>query len=243
MNKWIFISPHLDDVTLSCGGLVWSLAQAGESVEVWTLVAGLPASNDFSPFAEKLHRDWGAPGAEIFQIRREEDLASCAVMGALAHHFDWLDAIYRPDPAEDGLLVNDVYELFNKAPEEAFIDELAVFLSKEIPKNCHVVSPMGLGNHVDHRAVVQACEQTNRVDYYYADYPYILNHYDDPLFDQSKWETVVHHLGEAALAAWQSAVLCYTSQLSSFWRDNEETRLALRNYRAGGGGRLWVKKS
>jgi len=48
-------------------------------------------------------------------------------------------------------------------------------------------------------------------------------------------------LNQDALKAWQAAVLCYASQLSGFWRDESETCLALRNYLAGGGGRLWER--
>ena len=112
-------------------------------------------------------------------------------------------------------------------------------LTEALPTQAHLVFPIGLGGHVDHQAVVQAGERIGRDRLYYADYPYVLKQFDTPDFKAGTWKKRPHHLDEAALEAWCEAVLCYTSQLSMFWRDADETRLALRNYLAGGGGRLW----
>ncbi|MCK9504897.1 MAG: hypothetical protein M0Q95_12040, partial [Porticoccaceae bacterium] len=95
--------------------------------------------------------------------------------------------------------------------------------------------------HVDHRLVVNVGKQIGGVDEYYADYPYVINHFENPLLKDGEFKYNPYHLGEDALHAWQEAVLCYKSQLSSFWRNDDETLLALRNYLAGGGGRLWRK--
>ena len=67
--EWIFISPHLDDIALSCGGLVWELAHAGDQVSIWTICAGEPPVAPLSPFAESLHDRWQT-GAEATQRRR-----------------------------------------------------------------------------------------------------------------------------------------------------------------------------
>ena len=238
-HDWIFISPHLDDVALSCGGLVWDLVRAGHSVSVWTLVAGLPSDEDYSPFAQQIHSAWGVAGAEAFRVRREEDRAACAVMGAQVRHFDWLDAIYRRDSHTGEPIVNNDEQLFSNPPEESLVSALTAFLSTALPQQARLVFPIGLGGHVDHQAVVQAGKRIGRAALYYADYPYVLKQFDTPDFRTGMWKKRPHHLDEAALDAWCEAVLCHTSQLSMFWRDEDETRLALRNYLAGGGGRLW----
>lgn len=240
-KHWIFLSPHLDDVALSCGALAWDLARAGDRVEVWTLMAGLPTDEDISPFAQQIEANWGISGKEAIAARRSEDLAACAILGVTARHFDWLDVIYRRDADTGAPTVNDEAELFSGRPEDSLVDEITAMLTTELPAGAQLVMPIGLGNHVDHQAVVRAGERSGRVVYHYADYPYVLKDYDSPAFAAHLWQSIPRRLGEDALQAWQAAVLSYTSQLSTFWRDNSETRLGLRNYLAGGGGRLWEK--
>lgn len=242
-HHWIFISPHLDDVVLSCGGLVWDLAQGGHRVEVLTLFAGIPVGEEFSVFAQFIHQEWGLPGAAVFRARRQEDQAACAVLGVDFRHYDWQDAIYRRDPHTGEFMVNDDEALFGKSPEPALVDEITNFMKETLPEDARIGLPIGLGGHIDHRAVVMAGERIGRVDYHYADYPYVLTNFDAPGFSENRLKRVSHFLSQDALHAWQEAVLCYTSQLSGFWRDEEETRLSLRNYLAGGGGGLWEQQT
>ena len=243
VGHYLFLSPHLDDVTLSCGGLVWDLGQQGHRVEVWTLMAGLPTDENYSPFAQEMHANWGISGVEAVRARRAEDREACAVLGAELRHFDWPDAIYRYDAQTGAPIVNSDDELFSRLPEQTLVDAIAAMIMIAVPSGATLVLPIGLGNHVDHQAVVGAGRQVPRTDFWYADYPYINNHFESPFIRDGRLESVPYNLSEAALQAWQSAVLCYTSQLSTFWRDMDETRLALRNYMAGGGGRLWRKTS
>jgi len=241
-HQWIFISPHLDDVALSCGGLVWDLAHQGHDVEIWTLIAGLPTDGDYSSFAQKNHLAWGISGKAAILTRRNEDHNACGFLSAHPSHFDWPDAIYRVDLAGDPFINNNV-ELFGKAPEGWLVDEISDLFITRIPKNAQVVLPMGLGGHIDHRAVVQAGIALRKTPFYYRDYPYILNNFDPSKFHSRNWTRIPHDLDEEALCAWQESVLCYTSQISYFWDDQVEARLALRNYLAGGGGRLWLKNT
>ncbi len=241
LHHYIFLSPHFDDVALSCGGLVWSLTQQGHTVEIWTIMGGLPASQQFSPFAQGMHKEWGMPPDEIVQTRRAEDRAACEAMGSQSRHFDWQDSIYRKDPKTGLPTVNNNEDLFGKSPELSLVHQIKELILKEIPDVSKLILPISLGNHIDHRAVRQAGDLSERVDFYYADYPYILTAFKNLYSGEEHWQQEPHQLTEGALKAWQDTVLCYGSQLSMFWRDEQETRLALRNYFAGGGGRLWVK--
>ena len=240
-QHWIFLSPHLDDVALSCGGLVWDLVNRGCSVEIWTLMAGVPYEGPFSDFAEMNHQPWGISGKEIVHARREEDKNACEVLGVKARHFDWLDCIYRVDITTGEPYVKDNVELFEKAPEERLVQAIRKKLKDQIPRNVKFALPMGLGDHIDHRVVVQAVSGMKMKPFYYADYPYVLKSIDPPRTLSHRWKRHPHDLREGALKHWQESVLCYTTQLSGFWRDEEETRLALKNFMAGGGGRLWQK--
>jgi len=240
-EHWIFISPHFDDVVLSCGGLVYTLAQHGYRVEIWTIMSGFPSSEKYSTFADQNHRAWGMSGVEAIKMRRGEDRAACEMLGAQPRHFDWLDAIYRYDPKTGKPLVNNNDELFSRPPEQSLVDEIRAMLVKEIPSHGQVIGPIGLGNHIDHCAVTQVMDAFPHSIKYYADYPYILEHFDHPAIATNLYAKQPITLSMEALKAWQEAVLCYASQLGGFWRDADETRLALRNYLAGGGGGLWKR--
>lgn len=241
MHNYIFLSPHFDDVALSCGGLVWDLAQLGHRVEIWTLMGGFPPDDAYSEFAQQNHLRWGLSGRTAIRMRRAEDLAACEVLGAQPHHFDWPDAIYRRDPATAAPLVTNNEALFGKPPEETLVKAIQARLETEIPQAAFVVCPLGLGGHLDHLAVSRAAKTLEGEIFYYADYPYILDTLGFPGHQETQLNKKPHPLGAEALSHWQDAVLCYKSQISDFWRDEAEARLALRNYLAGGGGCLWEK--
>lgn len=240
-DYWIFLSPHFDDVALSCGGLVWAVAQEGKRVEIWTIMGGYPPDEGYSDFARENHERWGMSGVEAIRMRRDEDRAACEVLGAIPRYFDWPDVIYRRDPDTGEPIVHNNEELFGKPPQPQLIDEITQALHNEVPTGAILVGPMGLGNHVDHQAVALAGEKSESIHAYYADYPYILEYFNAPPFMEGRWQKSPRHLSQDALRAWQAAVLCHQSQLSGLWRDDQEVRLALRNYIAGGGGRLWRK--
>jgi LmbE family N-acetylglucosaminyl deacetylase len=240
-DQWIFLSPHFDDVALSCGGLVWDLVNQGNQVEIWTVMAGYPPDENFSPFAQQNHRTWGKSGREAIDMRKEEDRAACEILGAVLHHLHWPDVIYRRQEDLETPVVSNNDELFNNPPEPTLVDEIVHYLTKQVPSEVTLVLPMGLGGHLDHRVVVHAGTRLPRVDFYYADYPYILKSFDSPLLKKDEFQRVPQYLSKEALEAWQEAILCYRSQLSWFWRDDDEERLSLHNYFAGGGGRLWKR--
>ncbi len=204
-------------------------------------MAGIPPDGPYSDFAEEHHHTWGVSGMDAYQARREEDINACEVLGAEARYFNWLDAIYRVDMTTGEPLIQNDLDLFGKAPDETLLDEIKMMIGERIPKKTYLVLPMGLGEHIDHKTVVQAARQLKSRPYYYADYPYILSNYDSPVIQSNTLETPQFKLKEKDLVCWQDAVMCYSSQLSYFWRDEEEARLALRNYFVGGGGRLWRK--
>ena len=46
----VFVAPHPDDVALSCGGLVASLRELGQSVTILTVYSGGPGDADLSEY-------------------------------------------------------------------------------------------------------------------------------------------------------------------------------------------------
>jgi len=241
--QWIYLSPHLDDVVLSCGGLVWEQAQQGKQVEIWTICAGDPPTDLLSAFAASLHERWqtdqGAPAE-----RREEDRLACQRLGATARYFSLPDCIYRRSPENGESLYNSESELFGDIhPIEAgLVTILAQELTQAIPRDAIVVSPLTVGGHVDHRLVRATAESMKLPVYYYADYPYVqwLKGIQAELV--TGMEPAVFPVSEAGLAAWIEAVAAYASQISSFWFSPEDMETDIRGYCQNNGGvQLWKR--
>jgi LmbE family N-acetylglucosaminyl deacetylase len=240
---WIYLSPHFDDVALSCGGLAWEQSQAGERVESWTVCAGDVPPGPLSVFAELLHSRWETRQNAPAQ-RRAEDLAACRAMGAAARHFDLPDAIYRRGQDNATHLYASEEGIFGALhPDEAgLVSRLAADLQTCLPAETHIVCPITLGGHVDHQLTRAAAEKLGQPLWYYADYPYVLTQTDRlEALHQSGWQSVDFPVSEAGLEAWIASVAAYTSQVSTFWPDAVHMRASMRDFwqSSGSGVRLW----
>jgi LmbE family N-acetylglucosaminyl deacetylase len=240
-DDWIYLSPHLDDAALSCGGLIWEQAQAGAQVSVWTICAGFIPSRPLSPFAQELHARWQT-GPEAVQLRREEDRQAAGWLGATSVYLDIPDCIYRFRRLPEGEqpLIQGEADLQNAEPESDLVEHLAQVLRESLPSSARVVCPMALGGHVDHRLARSAAERSGLPLFYYADYPYVLRSaLELARMEQGAWKRTPAPISDRALTAWLEAIAGYSSQISTFWSGIEEMKLAVKNYWAGGGGRLW----
>ena len=219
--NWIYLSPHLDDVVLSCGGLIWEQTQAGELVSIWTICAGDPPDEPFSAYAYSLHARWET-GGDAVERRRREDNAACARISATARHLGVPDCIYRftvLDETEDlsGERGQDNRQFLYASEDALFgplhpaeinlVKELSLEFSNTLPPGAEIVSPLSLFGHVDHRLTRAAAEGLGRPLWYYADYPYILRAMDQiEYLRQTGWEEVFFPVSPAGLTAWQELV-------------------------------------
>lgn len=251
----IFLSPHFDDVALSCGGLVWQKIQAGEQVSIWTILAGNPPPGPLSEFAQKLHTRWQTGGQAVSQ-RQEEDISSCGILGADYRHFSVPECIYRftetqplsgvkPATGRQHLYTEDTYLGPIHPEDEALIKMLVEKLQNEIPDQSLIISPLAIGGHVDHRLVRAVAERTNRQILYYADYPYCIKepHKLEELENRG-WKKITYQLPDEGLLTWQKAVAAHNSQISTFWEDLNSMAEAIKAYSQQiGGSILWSKAS
>ncbi|MFZ5808174.1 MAG: PIG-L deacetylase family protein [Chloroflexota bacterium] len=243
MMKYIFLSPHFDDVVFSCGGLIWELVRNGAQVQIWTICAASPNENDMlSEFAQTLHRRWGFRlGLEANQ-RQKEDEQAAHVLGVERREFTLKDCIYRHS-AEGLFYYSSEGSLFGEIhPAEAeLMNQLAEEFRKLVPARARMVSPLGVGHHVDHQLTRKAAEREGRKVWYYADVPYV--------FREPSWRerylpglVVAQRIpisGEG-LHYWVKAAAAYTSQVSSFWQDEIEMRSAFQQLiKEERGGSLW----
>jgi len=241
---WIYLSPHIDDVALSCGGLIWEQAKAGDQVEVWTLCAGDPPPGPFSEFVQELHARWQT-GPQAVAARRLEDIASCEKMNATPRHFPLPDCIYRRAGLDywrpaSSLALEDEHFLYPDRdaifgplhPLEAeMVGQVSQRLSQDLPGQAELVVPLTIGGHVDHRLARAVAEMLPRPLWYYADFPYIGGQPEqlDRLLPGAS-RPVVFPVSPQGLEAWCAAVAAHRSQISTFWPDLAAMRADLHAY-------------
>lgn len=242
---WIYLSPHLDDAALSCGGLIWEQAQAGDLAEIWTICAGDPPPGPLSPFAEFLHARWQT-GLKPVAVRRQEDLLACRAIRASAVHFPVPDCIYRTGSSNSDHWYASEQAIFGDLhPEEARrVESLSQEIANRLPAGASLVAPLALGGHVDHRLVRQVVERLESEHHvptwYYADYPYVLHSASELSALTRGWLRTVFPISPAGLSAWGAAIAAHSSQISTFWPDLAAMQAAIQAYyQQSGGIPLW----
>ncbi|MBE0411141.1 MAG: PIG-L family deacetylase [Anaerolineales bacterium] len=239
--EWVYLSPHLDDVAFSCGGLVWEQSRSGKKVGVWTICAGDPPNGPLPPLAERLHARWGIDRQAVSQ-RRSEDENSCRLMGAAWKHFTIPDCIYRRSTITGVPYYPEEDDIFGRLHHEEvnLVEKLTGLLALELPKDTNLVIPLGIGDHVDHSLVRLAAENLDRPLLYYADYPYVLKSRESDVEKYEGMEVLLSGLTDQSLQVWEDAVTAYGSQISTFWQDEHSAKQSIREYHHKYNGvRLW----
>jgi LmbE family N-acetylglucosaminyl deacetylase len=251
----IYLSPHLDDAALSCGGQIFLRTAASQRVLVVTITAGDPPPASVSEYAQSLHDRW-ALAADAVAARRTEDLAACRRLGADALHWAVPDCIYRLHPVTGQPFYRSDVDIFDRLhpAEQTLVEDLATQL-QGLPPAGRIFAPLTAdhrvnvehrGRHVDHQLTRLAAERTLGNDlWYYEDYPYA----QEPgaldailTADAGGWQAEVISLTPVALTAKIEAILEFRSQLSTFWRDRTDLEQQVVAYAAQvGGERVWKR--
>lgn len=203
MTTVLAISPHLDDAVFSAGGTLAGLAQGGARVVVLTCFTGSVANP--TGFALACQLDKGlAPDIDYMALRRAEDEAACAIIGAEAVHLPHREAPHRG--------YADAAALFGAIrPDDAIVPELANDLAEAIAsyRPALVLGPLGIGGHVDHLQV-RAAMADLAGDFAlirWADYPYAMR------APETLGELAARRLSPFEAAARGAAVEAYASQI------------------------------
>jgi LmbE family N-acetylglucosaminyl deacetylase len=239
---WIYLSPHFDDVALSCGGLAWEQAQQGNRVSIWTICAGNPLAGDLSPFARALHERWNFDQQAPYQ-RQQEDMQSCHRLGAEPRYFSLPDCIYRRDEKTCEFMYASEEALNGPIHpgDTASIATLREELKLALPVDATLICPLALGNHVDHQLIRLAAEGLKQLAWYYADFPYVSRD-ETQLWQLARegWLSQVFLLSPQGLEAWIYSIQAHASQINTFWEDELAMRQAVTHYFLENGGiRLW----
>ncbi len=235
----VFLSPHPDDVVLSCGGEIWQLARQGVPLRVITIFAGDPDDEAAEmPFARHQHHLWGDPPRPM-ALRRAEDLAACVQLGLRPEdvvHLSFQDAVYRRTPEGVAMYPSDEALFGHVHPGDEGLDEqIAQALCPLIQEGARLVVPAGVGHHVDHLIVRRAAERLQlegyEVAFYeelpYAEAPEAFAHRPS----QGLIETFVV-LHEADMAVKVRAALYYRTQLSLLFGGEMQLNERLRAHAA-----------
>ena len=213
----VYLSAHLDDAILSCGGLIFDQIQKGIPAVVWTFMCGIPQ---------------GKP-EENYLRRIEEDKRAAQILGARPVHEHLLDAfgrnyenVFSPPSSDDDTLISNIASIIEEKTESD--DRLMV--------------PLALGGHVDHVILRRAAELSGMPLTYYIDFPYV-EYLPDALKDVPSW--FVKHattVSPEGLSHWVDAVREYVSQ--DFYKTPDITREKIIEYWAKVNGIfLWEQKS
>jgi LmbE family N-acetylglucosaminyl deacetylase len=231
MPTALFLSPHLDDVVFSCGGVLAALADQG-----WRTVLATAFTASIHPatgFALACQLDKGlSPDIDYMALRREEDRRAAALLGVA--DLRWLDL---PEAPHRGYA--SAPELFAdiRADDEVWrplADQLRSLLHELDP--ALTFAPQGLGNHVDHRQLIRALQAIEApIAGSYRDTPYAIRHPDAqphvPLGPASAMSIA------ATLDRKIAAACAYASQIGFQFGGPEAAAAALRDFaiREGGG--------
>ncbi|PWH11674.1 MAG: hypothetical protein DDG60_16990 [Anaerolineae bacterium] len=241
--RWIYISPHLDDAVLSCGGLIWEQTHSGIPVEIWTIMAGDPPLGVESALAKQLHANWQTSSAqETVALRRGEDQNAARRVGASVYHCPFPDAIYRRSKTGTLYYPEGIFAPPNPRENE-LVKDIAAHLATRLTPYDTIVCPLTIGQHVDHILTRQAVEQLGRPLWYYADVPYVLW---DPEALAPMTEGMTgksFFVSPQGLAGWQDSIEAHASQITSLFSDLTDMRQKIREYAQRQNGiTLWERE-
>lgn len=166
MTHLVAISPHLDDAAFSVGGLLAAHARGGGRVTIVTCFTGNVAKP--SGFALACQQDKGlAADVDYMALRRAEDLAACAVIGAAAVHLPLLEAPHRGYDSAPALFAARRDDDPMLAPLTAALAAQIAALAPDL-----LLGPLAIGNHVDHWLVRDALAATHASVWWWEDWPY-----------------------------------------------------------------------
>lgn len=169
-EKILLISPHMDDAVFSVGGIAAELAAQGNEVHVLTCFT--KSVENPTGFALACQLDKNLP-AEIdyMELRRQEDQKACQLLDIIPHWGDLLEAPHRG--------YHSAKELFLDIKKEDDIAEILLGILENCIEKIQpqlIISPKGIGKHVDHQQVCNALELLKRK---FAEIKY-LQWYDQP---------------------------------------------------------------
>jgi LmbE family N-acetylglucosaminyl deacetylase len=158
------VSPHLDDAVFSAGGTLAALADTGWRVVVATVFT----ANVERPkgFALACQLDKGlAADVDYMALRRAEDRAACAIIGAEPAHLPLVEAPHRGYAS-----AAELFGAVRAGDDPPVAPLLARLIERLRPQR--ILGPQAIGGHVDHVLTRRALERLGQPWESWADWPY-----------------------------------------------------------------------
>ena len=238
---YIYISPHLDDVALSCSGTICQQKNQGFKILVITVFAGDPQP-PFSPFVQAYHRAWQASEASPYQIRKDEERKAMAVLGVNYIWFDWLEILYRDLTLADGSEIfcepgNPAIHPLD-APVYATLCQWLTDLRQSYP-HAQIVAPLSLGGHRDHRLLFRTSLDVldHHLLLFYEDFPYA-TYQTEELAELAQFYHLIPDEVDISLCLEQRIHVAesYQSQLPAIYFSSDQFLDVIREYTSNLGG-------
>lgn len=240
-RRWVFISPHLDDAALSCGGLISHLTSKGDPCVNITLTTGIPNLKSTSVLVEDIQREWGIiDPADAVATRKIEDLKSMRTLSCDSIHLDQLDAIYRQSP-EGEFLYSSIFDPIHPLESE-LPTKIADLIKNQLGLNDQLVFPLAIGGHVDHVITHAAAGFFSGEVLYYIDVPYCFKSNLEADATLEGYEPIFFPLNEENAKAWVKAIMCYPSQISSLFKDEQDMTMKIMEYFSQKKGIILLRK-
>lgn len=238
--NFLYISPHLDDAVLSCGGLISKVSRLNSSnVFVLNIFTGLPSEDTLSSIAKEFHKSCGL-NANAIEIRKKEEIEASKKLGYTSLFLDYYESQYRLNSTGQ-----HVYDSFDEVFEGKAEKEMDLMLSiqadiKTIMRNNHfdmVYIPKGIGNHVDH-IIARKCMENifkeklfSGVLHYYEDMPYAYQTLNNtPLKIDNTITSKLESIPSIDFNRKLEAIRLYSSQVDMLWCDSERIDKEYKEY-------------
>lgn len=238
--KIVYLSPHLDDVVLSVGGLIHKQTNRGHDVEIWTFMTGDPDESTLSEYARQLNNTmWKMPAKALLARRRLEDFRASCIVGATVLHLGLLDCVYRCHSDGTPIYSDICARPDSNDPVNAQV--IASLIHERVTSNEPqlLVCPLAIGHHVDHVIVRQGVAMASFAGTaYYADFPYCF--VPENRVRQNEMTTQRFRLTRKEIRAWVAGASAYESQIWMLFDNQNQLSRHIRRYaRRTRGAVLW----
>lgn len=226
--RMMFLSPHLDDVSLACGGLVSLLGDRATVVTVFTADEPDILSEESRIFL----RNCIYSTSKLTSTRRKEDESASKHLRCHYIHLGFLDAIYRYDATEVPVYPSRA-ALFGQVSQQESIltGEICKALRRVQKRESFelICLPLAIGGHVDHRIcreMTDLCDHQRRIIFY-----------EEPTYSRNRQFTFPKgsvlktlHLSRTLVARKRQAVKLYPSQWKMLELEGADKVLASEAY-------------
>jgi LmbE family N-acetylglucosaminyl deacetylase len=168
----VFVSPHPDDIALSCGGLIARLRDEDEDVTIVTVFCGAGSSDRLTRYQQRalgfdreadergepestepdeanaLAPDSAPTPEQVMAVRRQEDEAFARFVGAMNISLKLPDGVFRRYVGGPQLMRPP------RPDDQPPVDELRAALAGLQVDRLYI--PLSIGGHVDHRQTRRA---------------------------------------------------------------------------------------